>query len=341
MALAASNGNRFEAAQYAKRVWGDVAEEQVAVLEGRSAIAAGTTLDATWAAPLVQTTYLNEFLELLRPSTLIGRIPGLKRVPFNIAMPTQTAGGSYSWVGQGLAKPVTNMAFGTATLGMAKAAGIIVITKELARSSAPAAQEVVRDELVKGIGGFLDSQLIDDSIDAVANVSPASITFGVTGTSASGTDAEAARTDLGILLSEFVTANYGLGDVVLLMNQGVAFTLGLMTNEVGAPAFPGISATGGSILGIPVVTSNVIDDDIYAVHAPSILFADDGGVEIDVSTEASLQMDSAPDDPTTNSTVLVSLFQRNLIALRGERFINWKKARAEAVQRINTVAYGA
>jgi hypothetical protein len=50
-------------------------------------------------------------------------------------------------------------------------------------------------------------------------------------------------------------------------------------------------------------------------------------------------MDSAPANPTDATTVLVSMFQRNLVALRAERWINWAKARSSAVQRITTVAY--
>ena len=58
----------------------------------KAAVAVGTTTDATWAGPLVVTQPLNEFLELLRPRTLLGRIPGLRQVPFNVSVPTQTTG---------------------------------------------------------------------------------------------------------------------------------------------------------------------------------------------------------------------------------------------------------
>lgn len=341
MALAATRGNRYEAAHYAKETWGESADEVVAKLQTRAAVAPGTTVQATFAAPLVPTNFLNEFLELLRPATLIGRIPGLRRVPFNISMPSQTAGGTYKWVGEGKAKPVTNAQFATVTLGMAKASGIIVLTEELVRSSAPSAQEVVRDELRNGIVQFLDTQFVDPAVAAVANVNPASITNGVAGTAASGTTEAAARADIKALLSGFVTSNLGLGGVVLLMNEAVAFKLAATVNSVGELAFPGMSATGGNLLGIPVITSNVITAaiGIIAVHAPSILLADEGGVEIDVSREASLQMDSAPTEPPDLNTVFTSLWQMNLVGLRAERFINWGKARTGAVDRIHTVAY--
>jgi hypothetical protein len=71
---------------------------------------------------------------------------------------------------------------------------------------------------------------------------------------------------------------------------------------------------------------------VAMVQPDAILYADDGGVTIDVSREASVQMDSAPDNPALATTVLTSLWQNNLVGLRAERFINWKKARPGCVQ---------
>ena len=336
MSLIKCKGNQYDVMEDAAR-WGDGAAE-VQML-AKAAVAAGTTTDATWAAPLVVTQPMNEFLELLRNRTLLGRIPGLRRVPFNVSMPAQTAGGTYTWVGEGAAKPVTAAAFATVTLRWAKAAGIIVISQELAKHSSPNAQDVVRNEMTEGLARYLDLQFIDPTVAAVPNVSPASITNGVAGVAAGGTTEAFARADLRALITTFATNGFGLDGVVLLMGENVAFTLGTMVNSLGQVAFPGINVEGGNILGVPVVTSNVMTNQIVAVHTPSILFADEGGVQIDVSTEASLQMDSVPANPTIDTTVLVSMFQRNLIALRAEREITWVKARANSVQRIHTVAY--
>jgi HK97 family phage major capsid protein/HK97 family phage prohead protease len=337
MALAACKGNRYEAADYAKSHWPDQPEVQILL---KAAVAAGTTTDATWAGPLaVAQPLVDEFLEMLRPATLIGKIPGLRRVPFNVSMPAQTAGGTYSWTGQGSAKPVSALAFSTVSLPFAKATGLIVISKELAKLSNPSAQEIVRNDMIAGMQTFLDTQFVDSTVAAVANVSPASITNGVAGTAASGTTEAAARADIRALINTFNTNNFGLAGVVLIMSESVAFTLGTIVNAVGEVSFPGITAQGGSLLGIPVVTSNVVGAQIIAVHAPSVLYADDGQTEIDVSEEASIQMDSAPANPSDATTVLVSMFQRNLVALRCDRFITWLKARANTVQRITTVAY--
>jgi HK97 family phage major capsid protein len=346
MALANCNGNRFEAAQYAKDTWGDGVDDVVAQLRRRpvtqkAAVAAGDTTTTGFAAELFEPTNLvSEFLELLRPMTLIGRIQGLRTVPFNIKVPTQTGGGTYKWVGEGQPKPLTAAAFGQVTLGVAKAAGIIVLTDELVRFSSPSAEALVRDEMLQGITRFLDAQFIDPAVAAVTGVSPASITNGVTGTAASATTEAAAKADINALLGVMAAANYPLGEIVLITSESIAFTLGGLENALGQQAFA-LSVNGGDIRGVPVVTSNSVGAQIVAVHAPSVFVADEGGVEIDMSREASVQMSDTPDpfESVDADTVMVSLWQANMVGLRAERFINWKKARATAVDRIHTVAY--
>jgi HK97 family phage major capsid protein len=345
MALAACNGNKYEAAEYAKRTWGDAGDEISNGLRNglttRAAVAPGTTLEATFAAPLVATNYANEFLELLRPRTLLGRIPGLRRVPFNTSMPAQTAGATPKWVGQGKMKPVGNAQFASVTLGFAKASVIVVLTEELVKMSTPSAEAVVRDSLIKDMGQFLDGQFVNSAIAAVSNVNPASITNGVTGTAATGTDVADARSDLSARVQAFAAANYGLEGLVILISESQAFALSLMINSVGAPAFPGLGVGGGSVFGIPVVTSETVGSQIILVHAPSVLYADDGGVDISISREASVELDSVPVEPSDATTVLTSLWQANLVGIRAERFITWGKARATAVDRITSAAYVA
>jgi HK97 family phage major capsid protein len=343
MALAVKKGNTYEAAQYAKRTWGDQSDEIVNGLEQglstRAAVAPGTTVQATFAAPLVVTNYVNDFLDLLRPLTILGRIPGLRHVPFNTSMPAQTAGGTYKWVGQGKLKPVTNAQYASVTLTYAKASGIIVLTEELVRQSTPSAEAAVRDELLKGIMQFLDTQFVDSTVAAVATVNPASITNGVTGTAASAATGAAARADIAARVAALAALGYPVNELVILMSESIAFSLGLALNAVGGELFPGLTAAGGSILGIPVITSQSVGAQVIVAHAPSILMADEGGVEIDISREASLSLDSAPTDPADATAVYTSLWQANLVALRVERWITWGKARSTAVDRITSAAY--
>jgi hypothetical protein len=98
---------------------------------------------------------------------------------------------------------------------------------------------------------------------------------------------------------------------------------------------------GGSYRGLNIVTSNTAGTNVVALQPGVILYADDGGVTIDASREASLQMDSAPMSPADATTVYVSLFQNNMVALRAERFVNWKRASAYAVTYLTAAAWPA
>lgn len=315
----------------------------------RAAVAVGTTTGTTWAAPLVESANLvSEFAELLRAASIIGRIPGLRRVPFNIKVPRQTTGATVNWVGEGKVKPVSALAFDQITMAHTKVAGIVPITEELLRFSSPSAEEIIRTDLVAAITALVDRDFLDPTKAAATGVSPASITNGVTPVSATGTNADALRADLGTLLAEYADDNMDLGGLVLIMTQTQAMRIALMVNTLGQPEFTGMTRDGGTLAGIPVVVSqNIVSSGgsptdgslIVAVNARDILLADDGGVSIDVSREASLQMDDAPDSPATASTVLVSLWQHNMVGIRAERFINWVKRRATAVQFIQFAKY--
>jgi HK97 family phage major capsid protein/HK97 family phage prohead protease len=342
IALGVSKGNKMEAMEVARQRWGDQSGEIVDVL--KAAIAAGTTTDSTWASPLIAYNVMaSEFIDLLRPATIVGRIPGLRRVPFNIQMPRQTAGSSFQWVGEGVPKPLSKLAFDTMTLRWAKAAGIVVFTEELLRFSNPSAEELVRNDLVAACAQFLDQQFLDPDKAEVTNISPAGITAGITPIQASGTTAAALRLDIMHLMAPFIAANLSLQTAVWIMSPTLALAISLMQNPLGQPEFSGFNLTnaGGTFMGIPVVLSeNMSTGMIVLIVANEILLADDGGVNIDVSREASLQMDSAPTNPPTASTVFVSLWQQNMVGLRAERFINWKRRRDAAVGYIANSGYG-
>jgi HK97 family phage major capsid protein/HK97 family phage prohead protease len=329
-ALAVGRGSRLEAIEFAKQ-WHDSTPEVELVL--KAAVAAGTTTDATWAGPLAPITPLaSEFLAYLRPATILGRISGFVQVPFNVSVPAQTGGGTYQWVGQGAPKPVGKLAFATITLGITKCAGIIVITEELARTSTPSAEEVIRRDMVAGIAQFLDQQFIDPAAAAVAGVSPGSVTNGVTPITTAGTSPANARTDVQAMANAMTALNISTAGAVLVLSETNALAFTNALNPLGQPLFPGATQSGGTIMGYQAVASQAAGTTVALIQPNQVLYADDGGVTIDVSREASLQMDTALDNPPLATTLLTSLWQMNLVGLRAERFINWKKARTGVVQ---------
>lgn len=348
MALMAAKGDRMDAYDMVRgqRAWKDTTPQVERLLANpnamrvaKEAVTAGTTTADGWATELADYTYMaSEFIEYLRPQTIIGKLP-LRKVPFNIRMPLQDLGSSVNWVGEGLAKPVTKLHFDTATFRFAKAAGIVVLTDELVRFSNPSAEDLVRADLVATIRQFLDEQFVDPAVAAVANVSPASITNGSTTTAASGTTAEDFRADLKLALNAMIGANIDPAGVYILMESTLAVSLSLMRNDLGQKEFPDIGASGGSIEGYTVETSQSVRDGVVVFLQPrEVMLADDGGIALDASREASIVMD---DGVSPASTTMVSLWQNNMVGLRVERIVNWGKRRAEAVYYITGANYGS
>ncbi len=66
---------------------------------------------------------------------------------------------------------------------------------------------------------------------------------------------------------------------------------------------------------------------IVALDAAQVLYAD-GGIEIDLSKHATIQMVDVADNPVVAGTIETSLWAANLVCVRAERTVNWKKARA-------------
>lgn len=341
-ALAAANGSRSEALEIAKKQY-PLDSKLHHVL--KAAVGAGTTTDPSWAGSLVEyQEYANDFVEFLRPQTIIGRfgqgtIPSLRQVPFNIRIPAQTSGGSANWVGQGKAKPLTKFDFESITFGFSKVAAIAVLTDELIRFSNPAADALVRNALAEAVIARLDTDFINPAKAEVANVSPASITNGIVGIPSTGdpdADAEAA-------FGQFVVANLQPTGGVWIMSSTNALALSMKKNALGQKMYPEMTLLGGTFQGLPAIVSQYAGTNLTLLNAPDIYLADDGGVAVDMSREASLEMESDPtgDSVTPTGTEMVSMFQTNSVAIRAERWINWKRRRTAAVAVIINVNYGA
>jgi HK97 family phage major capsid protein len=319
------------------------------MMEMKAAVAAGTTTDATWALPLVEyNQFAGDFVEFLRARTIIGRfgrdgIPDVRRIPFNVHIRGQTVGGTGYWVGQGKAKPVTKFGYNDTYHGFAKVAVLTALAEELIRFSNPSAEALVRDSLAEVLIERMDTDFVDPAVAAVANVSPASITNAVVAIGSTGNDGDAVRADIAALWATALAANLPTTGAVYLMPPGLAMATGLMTNALGQPEFPGLNMNGGTLGGVPVITSNYVPAaTVILVFASEIWLSDDGVVTIDSSRDASIEMASDPshDSSTPTETTVVSMYQTDSVALRAHRYINWSKRRTQAVAVLNSVTWG-
>lgn len=325
-ALCRTGGDVMAAAELASQ-WTDTPSVALAL---KAAVTAGTTTATAWGAPLWQyQTLATEFAELLRPMLVTSKLTGMRRVPFNTRILRELQGSTVGWVGEGQAKPVSELQFDAITLGLSKIAGIAVLTQELARASGNAAETLILDDLKRQIAQFLDAQFLSPGVIATAN-NPGSITSGLTPIISAGSTVANIITDINSLVAELLTAGGTLTSPYLIMRASTALALAGKRDSAGGAAFGSITVNGGTLLGLPVLISNAVPGSVSGgsivilVDADGILFAEDQTVRIDVSTEASLQLDSAPSNSAASQ---ISLWANDMIGLKAEKYANWKRRR--------------
>jgi hypothetical protein len=291
-----------------------------------------------------------DYVEFLRNQTIVGRfgqngVPSLRRVPFYFPVVTQATGGTAYWPGEGNAKPMTKPTWTRTELTPLVVAALAASTIQALRFSSPSAEMALRDDLTAAVVEAIDTAFIDPANSGSAGAKPASITNGISGTVASsGSDAEAVRADARAAMAVFVTAKNPLTSGVWIMSGINALGLAVMVNALGQAEFPGMTVNGGIFMGLPVIVSQGAGDTITLVNAGDIWLADDGGVNVDMSTEASLQMVDNPTGTSVGSdpveATLVSMFQTNSVAIRVETYINWARRRPTGVATITDATWG-
>jgi hypothetical protein len=112
-------------------------------------------------------------------------------------------------------------------------------------------------------------------------------------------------------------------------------------------AFPSVNVRGGSLMGVPVITSGAVPVNsadspgpntfVVLVDPTRLLLADAGMVTADVAASAALQM---VDNPSASAAQMVSLWQNGMAAIRVSRYINWMRADDAGVALLDGVQWG-
>lgn len=348
--LALAHKTNADVLRVAENLYGERDPEVVSMVKAAgAAVSAMTTGNA--AALIGNYGGFADFVEFLRALTIVGRfgtggIPALRSIPFRVPLISQSTGGLAYWVGEGDGKPLTRTTLARTELAPLKVATISVATMETLRDSSPSAEQVIRDDIAAAVAERIDLSFIDPAVAGSANVSPASITNAAESIASTGTDADAIRLDVRSAMQKFIDSKNPLNAGVWVMSSGTALALSMMLNPLGQPEFPGITMQGGTFQGLPVLTSEYVGNYIVIMNASDVWLGDEGGIQVDMSTEASLQMVDGTDEGSTQNsgtpvaTSVVSMFQTNSAAFRAERTINWALRRSTAVVIITGVAYG-
>ena len=247
----------------------------------------------------------------------------MRRVPFRTKVPRETGSGTGgAWIGEGLATPVAATSFDSITQEAYKAAKIVVLSDELLRLGDPDAEQTLRSTVVAGMGAYIDGQFLTPSVTLSANLRPAAITNGATAVTSTGSSAAQINTDLSAMLAAITTDGGGL---VWIMRPATAFKIAATIGGTAAVDIP------RTLFGIPLVLSANSPAQITLVDAAHILYSDTGGFDVDISTQAALQLDDTPTNPPVAATIIESLWARNLFGVRVTRWLAYLRAQSGAV----------
>jgi hypothetical protein len=311
IAFAAAKGSYGEAETYADMRWGGRAAEVT-----KAAIAAATSTGDSTAFAGAAT----EFFSVVAQASILGRLSGLRRVPLLTRVLTAT-GATAAWVGEGAYKPVSAQSFTKSSLPPRKVVGVSVVTREMLDASDPAAEQVIRADLVRAVSEAMDVAFIDPDNDGVSDVTPASVTNGVTAVTATASF----KADLGSLVTAF---DGDLAGAYIVMHPTTAVS-------ISGAAFPNVGARGGAVSGIPVLTSRSVPTGVLALIDPAGVAAGEAGEELRVITQG----DVWQDDAVTGTPSLVSLWQTDSVAVVVGRSTNWQVVRPGAVAVITGASY--
>ena len=341
-ALAYLSQGELTPIQVAEQRWGKSHPQFVAVL--KADVAGGGSGSGEWGAELVSadSRYTGDFIEYLNSRTIFNQLP-LREVPAHITIKGQDGAATGYWVGESKPIPASKADFSDVSLSPLKVAALAVVSNELLRDSSPAAEMLVRDALVEASAQRIDATFLSDT-GASAGVSPAGLLNGLTAIGSYGSTADDLRGDIGLLYAPFISAKNSTG-LAYVMSPSLAKQVQLMRNALGQREFDGITTSGGTLEGDPVYVGDNVNAAHFILLKPSDIYKiGDGGVQVMMSREASIEQDNDPtgatDTPVGVSRKVTNMFQAESTAIKVVRSMNFAKRRTSAVAYIDDAAYG-
>jgi HK97 family phage major capsid protein len=301
----------------------------------KSAVAALSSADA---AGLAAAQVYDLLMPAVRSNELISRIPGLRRAPLNVSVPVITGDANAHLVAEGVAKPLSTFSLATITITPRKIVADICVTNELLRLSTQAADTALATELAKAATAQMDRQFANADF-------PNSIASGASTFNSTGSTLGAVDHDLAAMLDALAAGgDNALNNAVWIMSARAAVYLASLRGSGGNPAFPLLTAKGGSLLGLGVYTASGLnsfdspsESQILLLDAAQILIGDSGEAAISIAKDADVQLSDAPSSPATST---VSLFASNLTVLRAERWCAWARQSTSSVIVLDNVQFG-
>lgn len=314
-------------------------EESLDVIEKRwGAIESVAIHRAAVAAVTLDSDDYNarEFLDLVREKSVLGRLQA-RRVPFNRRLLRRTGGARGYWVGEGHPVPLSRPALEGSVLMPRKVCALVVTTKE-SLSPGGLSEDSFHDDLQRAVTDAVDEAFLDVGNAGDGDIRPASITYGATTVASTG--------DPAVDLANMIAAFEGdLSTAAFVTDPRTATLIALARDAGGSFQFPDIGPRGGSVLGLPVITTRGSPYDSgggqVALIDASGLASQLDGIAIEKSSVTTLEMADYPQNNSATPTggSMVSLFQTNSVAFMATLSANWERQRAGGVVVLTGAVY--
>lgn len=274
---------------------------------------------------------VGQLIELVREKTIL-RTGDYREVPFMKSVVAMTAGSRGFWTGQHKPIPLSKPAIDGEHLRRRYVCAVVVLTEESLDD--PRLEQIVQNDMVRALAEAVDEAFIDPDNAGIIDVMPASITNGIPPISGTGDPVA----DIQALVAAF---QGDLDSAVFVSDPITLSQIALWRDSGGSFAFPDLGVRGGSLLGLPVISSrssprNSEGGQLALLDPTGIALAMDS-IEIARTDVGMLTMS---DDPENEASTRISLFQSDAIALKARISANWSVQRVGGVAAIAGATYG-
>ena len=301
-ALVMAEKNRESPLNFATRVFGDKAEVT-------KALSANQDVSGGFLVPEVLST---EIIEFLRPASVM-RSMGARVLPLNnlqMSIPKVTGGANATYVGENINIQATEQSFGQITLAAKKLAALVPISNELLQVNTIAADQIVREDLVKAMAQREDQAFMrgDGTVNTPKGllnwISPTNVFAATQPAAQTGTPTysslQSVTNDLATCILKLRQANIPMTNCGWIFAPQIEYYLMTIRDSLGNYAFQPEMATG-KLLRFPYavttqIPTNLTDSttgspvsncsEIYFVNFDDAFIGDSMQVRIDVSNTA-------------------------------------------------------
>lgn len=284
----------------------------------------------TTAGGLVYQDLSQAFLDSLAYNGVFdGMLPYAQRVPMNqqIAVMAGAATVTADTVPEGMVKLVSQLSLAAQALTPRKSTAIVAASQELLRSAGALGVKIFGAALRKAVATETDRKFLEILANGVV-------------AKATGSDFNAM-----IIAQDFA---YLIGTLQLSSDSKVFIAMSPsnlkhVAVQIGTDylrAFPTITINGGDYAGATIIPTDALSSTIVAFDATQVA-ADTDGIQVESSSDASVQLDNAPDSPPTAATPYVSLWQNNLAGIKSVRVWAAERLRTSAVAVISGASWGS